>query len=606
MSEFIPSDNSSETAAYEFYQQAETFFSQGNIRAAISLYQRSIELNPNFSWSYHQLGDAYSQQNQWEEAISAYHHAIQLNPNCSWSYYNLGNARLELGQFQEAISAYNQAIVLDSNFAWSYYKLGVALGQENRWSEAIYAYFKAVQNNLNSPEVYAKLQEATQFESNPQSWHFNLASEDAETCLKIARHFVNHSNQLKTAITFYNLALETQPNRREILAELQQIKQTQIQQKEKLKLYYTAIKNNPQSYENHYNLGVALSQEQRWDEAILAYFKAIEIKPEIPTWVYQGLWEIIEKQGKLEAVELIYRQAIQQNPNSIWCSVNLGEILTRKGELNEALLCYQAACYQKIIQFHPDWIENIEKLEPVSQPDFMIIGTQKGGTTSLYYYLAKHPQIMPSLIKEIDFWSTKYNRGIDWYLAHFPPILADKNILTGEATPSYLDHRETAERLFEVFPKTKLIVVLRNPIERTVSHYYQWVNMNWEFRSLEKAMISEIERLSVPNASYWNQPNSYIARSIYVEFLKKWLDVFPREQIFIISSENFYSNPPGTLKQIFDFLGLSDHPLTEYKKYNARSYPDLDESMRNLLGNYFKIYNQELEDLLGMKFNWNK
>ncbi|MDY7024385.1 MAG: sulfotransferase, partial [Cyanobacteriota bacterium] len=235
--------------------------------------------------------------------------------------------------------------------------------------------------------------------------------------------------------------------------------------------------------------------------------------------------------------------------------------------------------------------------------DFIVIGTQKGGTTSLYYYLAKHPQIMPSLIKEIDFWSIKYQRGLEWYLAHFPPIIA-QNILVGEATPSYLDHCDAAERLFQIFPQTKLIVVLRNPIDRAISHYYQWIDMNWEFRSIEEAMRFELEKFNVPNFQYWNQPNSYIARGVYVEFLKQWLEIFPREQIFVIASEVFYANPTIALEQIFKFLGLSNYPLAEYQKYNTRSYPNVDSSIRHLLGNFFQAYNQQLEDLLKMKFNW--
>ncbi|MCG5056654.1 MAG: tetratricopeptide repeat protein [Limnoraphis sp. WC205] len=601
MSESIPPE------AFQFYQQAELLFSQGNIEAAISLYQRSIELNSKFSWSYHQLGEAFFQLEKWEEAISAYHHAIKLNPKFSWSYYNLGNALSEMNQFQEAISAYSQAIVLDSDFAWSYYKLGVALSQESRWGEAIKAYFQAIHRQLSLSEVYVKLEEAIQHYSGEKHNYCQLlefTQNEVETCLKLADIF--HQNQnLKLATLFYEIVLEIQPEDLKASIELEKIQKTQIKLKERLKSYHYAIKTNPASYQAYYNLGVALSQQQEWDDAILAYLKAIELKPEMPTWVYQGLWEILAKKGKLETAEALYRQAIEQNPCSIWSYVNLGEIFTQKGELDEALLCYQAACYQKIQQFHPDWMQNFEKLEPVNQPDFIIIGTQKGGTTSLYYYLAKHPQIMPSLIKEIDFWSTKYHRGIDWYLAHFPPVMANQNILTGEATPSYLDHSETPERLFKTFPKTKLIVVLRNPIDRAVSHYYQWVSMNWEFRSLEEAMTSEMERLNTPNMSHWNQPNSYIARGVYVEFFKKWLEIFPRKQMFIISSERFYSNPSCILQQMFDFLGLYNYPLTEYKKYNARSYPDLDESMRNLLSSYFQTYNQELEDLLEMKFNWN-
>ena len=607
MSEFFPSPNNLQMSAHDFYEQAEGVFAQGNLDAAISLYQRSIELNPNFSWSYHRLGDAFSQQEKWEEAVFAYQRSIELNPNFSWSYYNLGNALAALGQFAGAIPAYSRAIFLDPNFSWSYYKLGVALRQEGRRDEAISAYFQAIKHELDSPEVYIFFAEEVRRYFSEKSAEFKflkIARDDGEVCLKIAKNLAKNSD-LKAATIFYNLALKIQPENVEARAGLNQIQQRKNRLEQELNLCYRATKSYPHSHEAYYKLGVILSQQQRWDEAILAYLKAIELQPETPTWAYQGLWKVLTEWGQLEAAESIYRRAVEQNPHSIWRYVNLGEILTQKGQLDEALLCYQAACYQKIQQFYPGWMQHLEKLESVSRPDFIIIGTQKGGTTSLYYYLVKHPKIMPSLIKEIDFWSTKYHRGLGWYLAHFPPILAGQTILTGEATPSYLDSRETAGRLAQTFPQMKLIIVLRNPVDRAVSHYYQWVNMNWEFRSLEEAMISEIERLSGPNISYWNQPNSYIARGVYVEFLKAWLEVFPKDQILIISSETFYSNPAVSLKEIFNFLGLPDHPLKEYKKYNARSYPNLSLSVRNLLKSYFHSHNGELEDLLGMKLNWN-
>ncbi|MEL7038619.1 MAG: tetratricopeptide repeat protein [Cyanobacteria bacterium J06592_8] len=605
MSDPISSEHSSEAAAYDFYQQAELYLSQGNTEAATALYQQSIQLNPNFSWSYYNLGEAFYQQAKWKEAISAYHQAIQLNPNFSWSYYNLGNSYSELGQFSEAISAYSQAINLDLDLTWSFYKLGLALSQEQRWSEAILAYFKAIQKRIDCSDIYIKLQEAIQSsELNIFSdvKCLQVFSEDLETCLKIARNLSENSN-FRWAVEFYNLVLKQHPQHSEALVELDLIKQIDRRSEKQLKSCYDGIKLAPNSHKAYYNLGVCLSQQQRWEEASVAYLKAIELKSEVPTWVYQGLWEYLAKQGKLKVAENIYRKAVEQNPHSIWCYVNLGEILTQKGEQEEAIQCYKAAGYQKIKQFHPDWLQDIEKLKPVQQPNFIVIGTQKGGTTSLYYYLAKHPQIMPSLIKEIDFWSTKYQRGLDWYLAHFPPRI-NQNILSGEATPSYLDHRDAAERLFQVFPKTKLIVVLRNPIDRAISHYYQWIEMNWESRSIEEAMMSELEKFNDPNPQYWNQPNSYIARGIYVEFLKKWLEIFPREQIFIMGSEVFYANPVIALEQIFKFLGLSNYPLAEYQKYNTRSYPNVDPSIHNLLGNFFKIYNQQLEDLLKMKFNW--
>jgi hypothetical protein len=175
--------------------------------------------------------------------------------------------------------------------------------------------------------------------------------------------------------------------------------------------------------------------------------------------------------------------------------------------------------------------------------------------------------------------------------------------LTGEATPSYLDSKGVAERIYQVFPKIKLIILLRNPIDRAISHYYQWVSLRWESRGLQESIQAEINQ---SQDSFWNQPNRYLARGVYVEFLKAWTAVFPQEQILILKSEDFYENPAQVLTQIFQFLNLPDYSLSEYKPYNARSYPEVDDRILNILKNYFKPYNQALEKLLGREFNWKR
>ncbi|WP_159790882.1 sulfotransferase family protein [Sodalinema gerasimenkoae] len=105
--------------------------------------------------------------------------------------------------------------------------------------------------------------------------------------------------------------------------------------------------------------------------------------------------------------------------------------------------------------------------------DFIILGAQKAGTSSLYAYMAQHPDIVPALRKEVEFWSWKFYRGLDWYFAHFPQIPEGSHLQTGEACPGYLDFYETAERLRETLPHVKLIVLLRNPVDRAISHYLQ-------------------------------------------------------------------------------------------------------------------------------------
>ena len=96
----------------------------------------------------------------------------------------------------------------------------------------------------------------------------------------------------------------------------------------------------------------------------------------------------------------------------------------------------------------------------------------------------------------------------------------------------------------------------------------------------------------------------YVTYSIYLYFLKEWLTVFPRGQILILKSEDLFFNPATTLKRVYDFLGLPDSPQTEYRNYNPGSYPQISDHLRRQLAEFFRPYNRQLEDYLGMKFNW--
>ncbi len=118
-------------------------------------------------------------------------------------------------------------------------------------------------------------------------------------------------------------------------------------------------------------------------------------------------------------------------------------------------------------------------------PDFLIIGAQKSGTTSLYSYLARHPNILPAYgKKEVHFWDIpkNYKKGLLWYRAHFPLIkeLQDAAVITGEKTPNYLEDPETIRKIKEDCPAAKIIILLRNPVERTISNYFMKVRRGFE------------------------------------------------------------------------------------------------------------------------------
>lgn len=269
-------------------------------------------------------------------------------------------------------------------------------------------------------------------------------------------------------------------------------------------------------------------------------------------------------------------------------------------------------------------------------PDFIIIGAQRCGTTSLYRYLIQHPSIAPAFRKEVHFFSKNFRKGPNWYREHFPSYLYKNTIrallgrafLTGEASTDYIFHPYAAQRAFRTVPRVKLIVLLRNPVDRAYSHYYHEVRKERESLSFEAAIEREPERLNSEDtkgfvdrdySSYNYLYYSYLTRGIYVDQLKAWMALFPREQVFILRSEDFYADPSTALLQTLEFLEVEKWELPEYRKYNYGGYsrldaaennrplyPSMDGAVRKALIDYFKPYNQRLYQLLGTDFDWDR
>lgn len=604
-------------SASSLYEQAEAYRTQEKWEEAIALYQKTIELDSNFSWAYHQLGDVFCHQEKWQEAIAAYHHAIALNPNFSWSYNNLGNAFSQLQQWDQAILAYEKAIELNPNFCWSYYRLGKALSQQQRWNEAVFAYFQTFKQQPEVQDISQRIGEAIKQQSakgldhliqtycsaiqdltstSSESWYY-FRPEDFEIIVKMAEQLTKQ-NDLWATIVFYNIALKIQPGNLKILNQLETVLNRQDEINQTIHQCRQAIELNPKSEQAYYDLGMALSQHYQWNEAINAFLDFIKINPNNFLWNYQNVVNILDQENCIEQAIKIYNNALIEYPNSCFIDLNLSLLMAQTGDL-QAAIKYNHLAGQKIIpQFRPSWIQLAETLEPVNQLDFMIIGAQKGGTTSLHLYLTEHPQIISSMIKEIPFWTEQFHRGLEWYFSHFPPIPKGYSYLAGEATPINFNSPEIAKTIFQFFPKVKLILLLRNPIDRAVSHYYHWLSLKWELRSFEEAVQSELNTSNLDN-------EGYLARGLYIKFLEQWLQVFPREQFLILSSEEFYANPDQKTGEVLQFLGLPEYHLLQYKKYNTRPYPSISTETRSLLQNYYQPYNQQLEDFLGMKFNWD-
>lgn len=250
-------------------------------------------------------------------------------------------------------------------------------------------------------------------------------------------------------------------------------------------------------------------------------------------------------------------------------------------------------------------------------PNFLAIGVMKGGTTSFFNYLSRHPQINPPFRKEIKFFDIHYPQGLSWYRAHFPlrPKMRD-GTMTGEATPYYIFHPLAAQRIARHLPEAKLIVLLRNPVDRAYSHYSHMVKVGREPLSFEQALEKEEERLSgevdkiIADSLYSTFKHlhySYQARGHYAEQLQKLYGLFPRENILILNSEELYSQPANVMSTAFSFLGLPLNASGSYEVFKQGTYKaGMDPLTRQKLVDHFRPYNQHLYDLLGLKFDWDK
>ena len=198
-------------------------------------------------------------------------------------------------------------------------------------------------------------------------------------------------------------------------------------------------------------------------------------------------------------------------------------------------------------------------------PDFLGIGTQKGGTTYLHALLQHHPQIFLATPKEQHFFSLHWQRGGQWYADQFAQ--AESHQCCGEVTPYYLFHPEVPQRIKSQLPAAKLIVLLRDPVERALSQYFHSRRLGLEPLELEAAIAAEPQRLAdaaehlaagKPHCSH--QQHSYLSRSRYEQQVVRFQELFKPEQLLILRSEKFFNNSAVIWAQVLQFLRVDCVP----------------------------------------------
>lgn len=257
-------------------------------------------------------------------------------------------------------------------------------------------------------------------------------------------------------------------------------------------------------------------------------------------------------------------------------------------------------------------------------PDFVIAGAQRCGTTSLFRALAKHPAMMSNVLdaKGIHYFDTSYQQNDAWYFAHFPSqaerdshaAKVGQQAVVGEASPYYLYHPAGAERMAQAIPDTKIIVLLRNPVKRAISHH---LHMVWEGHEteedLEKALDLESTRLEgieqklLADRTFVSRPHqhySYLARGHYAEQLERLYAHFDRKNVLVMATETLISDSKSSLATIQSFIGLEPDPSIDLEKRNASSKFEPRPETLTRLENEYSESNKRLRSVVDIDIPW--
>ena len=259
-------------------------------------------------------------------------------------------------------------------------------------------------------------------------------------------------------------------------------------------------------------------------------------------------------------------------------------------------------------------------------PDFIIIGAGRAGTTALYSYLIQHPLIAAALtdnnesVADLHFFEYIISNNIQWYRSHFPILFSKSNkhknsFITGEYTSTYMHHPDVPKRIFNLLPKIKLIVILRNPIDKAYSTYQQQFRFGEYTTSFEDTINAEFRRIDLNKDFPELNSNNYdfenlvaqniIRHGVYADYLETWLKIFDRKQILILNSDDLKKSTKETLRRVFNFLNVSNYDIKDTSQVNVGKYPTINKITRKKLIEFFKPHNQRLNKLLDTEFDWN-
>jgi hypothetical protein len=219
-------------------------------------------------------------------------------------------------------------------------------------------------------------------------------------------------------------------------------------------------------------------------------------------------------------------------------------------------------------------------------PGFLIVGAQRCGTTSMYRTLSQHPAVLKAVLhKGVHYFDTGYDHGLAWYQAHFPLRVRAALVrratgevpLTFESSPYYMFHPLAALRISRDLPDVKLLVLVRDPVERAYSAHAHELARGYETEPFERHYADQLERLG---------------------------ELFGRDRVHVLDSGRFFADPEPVYDGVLDFLGLRHHGYPVFERHNARPRSPMPEALRARLSEHFLPHDERLARWLGRPPSW--
>jgi sulfotransferase family protein len=257
-------------------------------------------------------------------------------------------------------------------------------------------------------------------------------------------------------------------------------------------------------------------------------------------------------------------------------------------------------------------------------PSFVVVGAQRCGTTTIFQTLSDHPQVLrPVVDKGTDYYTLHFSRGLDWYRAQMPlrATVHARSAHRGpaqvfEACTYYMFHPLAVERMARDLPDAKLVVMLRDPVERAYSAYKHEFARGFETEpdfsaalELEPARLSgEVEKMQndIDYQSFSHRHHAYRSRGQFAEQLSRIYQHYPPAQVHVMQSESFFANPAREFARLTDFLGLRLWRPATFGQHNARPSESMPQDARRLLTEHFREHNDALAALLGQRPAWSQ